>query len=106
MENQVHTIAPTKPDTTITFHLGANNPVFTLKFDIENGILVGTPDEITAANTAAKIFYESVKVEGQTLLTQLADAKNAINQLTELANEESNDMALGAAVREYLKSAR
>jgi hypothetical protein len=74
-----------------------NREIFSLT--MKDGKLVGSTEDPDALNQAAKLFFENLKIQGQSLLDRL-------NALDALEREYPNDMEFGNQARKFITENR
>lgn len=90
-------IVGTETQNIITFFKTGENPSVIFTLSMNEGKIYGSTEEPEAINEAARLFFEQLKIQGQTLLDK-------INAVKQLAAETPNDMELGNKLRKLLNT--
>jgi hypothetical protein len=87
----------------MTFYFGPNSTeVFRIYFDKESNVVTSVLAEDAKMDDVTKIFFDCLKLDGQTLMDLKAAEEQKIERLIDLANEFSNDMEFGSRARRLL----
>jgi hypothetical protein len=88
-------IALVEEQNIITFFSQGESPREIFSLTMKDGKLIGNTEDPDSLNQAAKLFFEHLKIHGQSLLDR-------INAIEALEREYPNDMEFGNNVRKSI----
>lgn len=94
-------------EPSMTFYFGPESKeVFRIYFDKEANVVTSVLAEDAKMDDVTKIFFDCLKLDGQTLMDLKAAAEQKLDRLIDLANEFPNDMEFGSRARRILHEYR
>ena len=99
-EQNTHSLSPILVDTDMLVISNGRGPIISLKMEANNLMTkVHQPESI---DEATKLFFESLKINGQSVVDRAVKAESFQAQIIELSRQNPNDMEFGNIVRRTL----